>query len=190
LLALAGRWPAAAFFYAVTAFLLQFFRDPERTPEGGSDTLVSPADGTVLSITEPPEAPAGARRRLSIFMSVFNCHVNRSPVYGRLSDYAYVRGRKEAAFADKASVENEQNRITLASPKGQVTFKQIAGALARRIVFYPRMGDELRRGQRIGLIKFGSRVDLFLPDDAEVLVARGDKLKAGQSAIARWGPAS
>ena len=87
-------------------------------------------------------------------------------------------------------VENEQNRITLASPKGQVTFKQIAGALARRIVFYPRMGDELRRGQRIGLIKFGSRVDLFLPDDAEVLVARGDKLKAGQSAIARWGPAS
>jgi phosphatidylserine decarboxylase len=151
---------------------------------------VSPADGTVLSIAEAPEAPAGARRRLSIFMSVFNCHVNRSPVDGRLSDYAYVRGRKEAAFAEKASVENEQNRITLASRRGSLTFKQIAGALARRIVFYPRMGDELRRGERIGLIKFGSRVDLFIPDDAEVLVAKGQKLKAGQSAIARWGPAS
>jgi phosphatidylserine decarboxylase len=101
-----------------------------------------------------------------------------------------VRGRKEAAFADKASIENEQNRITLASPRGNLTFKQIAGALARRIVFYPRMGDELRRGERIGLIKFGSRVDLFLPDDADVLVAKGQKLKAGQSAIARWGPAA
>jgi phosphatidylserine decarboxylase len=144
----------------------------------------------VLSISEAPEAPAGARRRLSIFMSVFNCHVNRSPVDGRLSDYAYVRGRKEAAFAEKASIENEQNRITLAGARGNLTFKQIAGALARRIVFYPRMGAELRRGERIGLIKFGSRVDLFLPDDAEVLVERGQKLKAGQSAIARWGPAS
>jgi phosphatidylserine decarboxylase len=188
--ALAGRWPAAAFFYALSLFLLQFFRDPERSPEGGPGTIVSPADGTVLSISEAPEAPPGARRRLSIFMSVFNCHVNRSPVDGRLSDYTYVRGRKEAAFADKASVENEQNRITLAGPRGNLTFKQIAGALARRIVFYPRMGAELRRGERIGLIKFGSRVDLFLPDDAEVLVAKGQKLKAGQSAIARWGPAS
>ncbi len=188
--ALSGHWPIAAFFYVLTLFLLQFFRDPERQPEGGEDTIVSPADGTVLSIAEAPEAPAGARRRLSIFMSVFNCHVNRAPVAGRLSDYAYVRGRKDAAFGDKASLDNEQNRITLSAARGRLTFKQIAGALARRIVFYPRMGDEVRRGQRIGLIKFGSRVDLFLPDDAEVLVARGQKLKAGQSAIARWGPAS
>ena len=188
--ALTGHWPAAAFFYVLSLFLLQFFRDPERHPEGGEDTIVSPADGTVLSIAEAPEAPAGARRRLSIFMSVFNCHVNRAPVAGRLSDYAYVRGRKDAAFGDKASLDNEQNRITLSAARGKLTFKQIAGALARRIVFYPRMGDELRRGQRIGLIKFGSRVDLFLPDDAEVLVARGQKLKAGQSAIARWGPAA
>ena len=190
LFALTGRWPAAAFFYALSLFLIQFFRDPERTPEGGPETIVSPADGTVLSIAEAPEAPAGARRKLVIFMSVFNCHVNRAPVDGRLSDYAYVRGRKEAAFADKASIENEQNRITLAGSRGNLTFKQIAGALARRIVFYPRMGDELRRGERIGLIKFGSRVDLFLPDDAEVLVTKGQKLKAGQSAVARWGQAS
>jgi phosphatidylserine decarboxylase len=123
-------------------------------------------------------------------MSVFNCHVNRAPLDGRLSDYAYVRGKKQAAFAEKASVENEQNRITLAAARGSLTFKQIAGALARRIVFYPRVGDQIRRGQRIGLIKFGSRVDLFLPDETEVLVARGQKLKAGQSAVARWGGAS
>jgi phosphatidylserine decarboxylase len=169
-----------------TAFLVQFFRDPPRSPEGGDEAVVSPADGTVLGITEPPEAPAGARRRLSIFMSVFNCHVNRAPVAGRLSDYAYVRGKKGAAFTDKASVENEQNRITLASSRGSLTFKQIAGSLARRIVFYPRVGDELRRGERIGLIRFGSRVDVFLPDDAEALVSKGDKVRAGRTPIARW----
>jgi phosphatidylserine decarboxylase len=165
---------------------MQFFRDPERSPEGGADTIVSPADGTVLSIAEAPEAPAGARRRLSIFMSVFNCHVNRAPVSGRLRDYAYLRGRKRAAFAEKASVENEQNRITLEAPNGTLTFKQIAGALARRIVFYPRVGNEIGRGDRIGMIKFGSRVDLFLPDDAQALVKRGDKVKAGRTPLARW----
>jgi phosphatidylserine decarboxylase len=181
-----GHPLAAGVLGAATLFLLQFFRDPERQPEGGEDTIVSPADGTVLSVAEAPEAPAGARRRLSVFMSVFNCHVNRAPVSGRLGDYAYVRGRKEAAFADKASIENEQNRITLIAAPGSLTFKQIAGALARRIVFYPRVGDVLVRGQRIGLIRFGSRVDLFLPDAAEALVKPGDKLKAGQTAVARW----
>lgn len=181
-----GSAPLAALLWAATLFLLQFFRDPERIPEGGDETIVSPADGTVLSVTDAPESPAGARRRLSIFMSVFNCHVNRAPAEGRLSDYAYVRGRKAAAFSEKASIENEQNRITLSTPRGSLTFKQIAGALARRIVFYPRVGDDVRRGERIGLIKFGSRVDIFLPDGAEVLVTRGQKLKAGRSAIARW----
>ena len=184
--ALTGHPLAAGVLGVLTFFLLQFFRDPERRPEGGDDTIVSPADGTVLSIADAPEAPAGARRRLSVFMSVFNCHVNRAPVTGRLGDYAYVQGRKEAAFSDKASAENEQNRITLVGASGSITFKQIAGALARRIVFYPRVGDELVRGQRIGLIRFGSRVDLFLPDGAETLVKAGDKLKAGRTAIARW----
>jgi phosphatidylserine decarboxylase len=171
----------------VTLFLLQFFRDPERTPDGADDAIVSPADGTVLSVSDAPEAPPGARRRLSIFMSVFNCHVNRSPVTGRLEAYAYVPGTKVAAFADKASTENEQTRITMKTAAGSLTFKQIAGALARRIVFYPRVGDEIPRGARIGLIKFGSRVDLFLPDGAEPLVKRGDKVFAGRTSIARWG---
>lgn len=186
LAALWGRPIVAGFLGAVTLFLLQFFRDPERTPQGDADTIVSPADGTVLSVADAPEAPPGARRRLSIFMSVFNCHVNRSPVTGRLGDFAYVRGRKMAAFEDKASLENEQTRITLMGERGALTFKQIAGALARRIVFYNRVGDEIRRGDRIGLIKFGSRVDLFVPDGAEVLVGKGDKVKAGSSPVARW----
>jgi phosphatidylserine decarboxylase len=119
-------------------------------------------------------------------MSVFNCHVNRSPTSGEIRDYQYVRGRLRAAFHEKASTENEQNRITLASPRGGVTFKQIAGALARRIVFYPRVGERLWRGQRIGMIRLGSRVDLFLPDDTEVLIKRGDKVRAGKTPVARW----
>jgi len=181
-----GHPLAACVFLTATLFLLQFFRDPERRPEGGEDTIVSPADGTVLSIAEAPEAPAGARRRLSIFMSVFNCHVNRAPVSGRLGDYLYVRGAKRVAYHDKASSENEQNRITLVAPAGSVTFKQIAGTLARRIVFYPHVGDTLARGQRIGMIRFGSRVDLFVPDSADVLVKVGDKVKAGLTGLARW----
>jgi phosphatidylserine decarboxylase len=119
-------------------------------------------------------------------MSVFNCHVNRSPVAGQLTDYAYWPGRKMAAFEEKASLANEQNRVTVSSARGRITFKQIAGALARRIVFEPRPGDVLARGQRVGMIRFGSRVDLFVPDDAEVLVARGDKVKAGKTGVARW----
>ncbi len=119
-------------------------------------------------------------------MSVFNCHVNRAPISGDLADYAYVRGRLRAAFHEKASTENEQNRISLTSTRGVVVFKQIAGALARRIVFYPRVGERLWRGQRIGMIRLGSRVDLFVPDDAEVLVGRGDRVRAGKTALARW----
>ena len=181
-----GHLILAGILLALALFLLSFFRDPERTPEGGEETIVSPADGTVLSIGPAPEAPAGASRRISIFMSVFNCHVNRSPVAGEVSDYGYSRGRKLAAFAEKSSRENEQNRITLTSPRGVVTFKQIAGALARRIVFYPRLGKRLARGERVGIIKFGSRVDLFVPDAAEILVAKGDKVKAGRTGLARW----
>ncbi len=175
-----------AFCLLVLLFLLQFFRDPERSPEGGEDTIVSPADGTVLSIESAPEAPAGAARRISIFMSVFNCHVNRSPITGRLTHYSYSPGKKMAAFDDKASTQNEQNRITVGGARGTVTFKQIAGALARRIVFTPRPGDELARAQRIGMIKFGSRVDVFAPDEVEILVRRGDKVRAGRTGIARW----
>jgi phosphatidylserine decarboxylase len=181
-----GSAVAAFFFGALGLFFLQFFRDPDRTPAGGEETIVSPADGTVLSVAPAPEAPAGASRRISIFMSVFNCHVNRSPISGRLAECAYTPGKMMAAFHEKASLENEQNRVTVAGPRGEVRFKQIAGALARRIVFRPRVGETLARGQRIGMIKFGSRVDLYLPDDAEVLVGRNDKVRAGRTPLARW----
>ncbi len=186
LLAWLGR-PVIAFILGLAAvFLLQFFRDPERLPEGGDETIVSPADGTILSVGPAGEAPPGAARRITVFMSVFNCHVNRSPVSGRLTQYAYSPGRKMAAFDEKASLSNEQNRITVTSERGPVTFKQIAGALARRIVFLPGPGEALARGQRIGMIRFGSRVDLFVPDEAQILVKRGDKVKAGRSGLARW----
>jgi phosphatidylserine decarboxylase len=166
--------------------LISFFRDPERSPAGDEMTILSPADGTVLSIAPAPESPAGAERRISIFMSVFNCHVNRSPIDGALAEAVYCPGKKLAAFDVKASMENEQNRITMEGAAGRVTFKQIAGLLARRIVFYPRPGDRLARGQRIGIILFGSRVDFFVPDGAEVLVKDGDKVKAGLTSLARW----
>jgi phosphatidylserine decarboxylase len=174
---------------APTIFLVNFFRDPERRPEGGPETLVSPADGTVLSVGPASESPAGASRRLSIFMSVFNVHINRAPMTGVLAEYSYMPGKKLAAFAEKASLENEQNLITMAESsdgRRRVAFKQIAGALARRIIFYPRPGQALERGERIGIILFGSRVDFFLPDEAELLVGKGDKVKAGKTPIARW----
>lgn len=181
-----GHGILAAVLGALGVFLLSFFRDPERTCAGGEETILSPADGTVLSIAPAPESPPGAARRISIFMSVFNCHVNRSPVSGVLADYVYSPGKKLAAFDEKSSAQNEQNRITLQSQRSPVVFKQIAGLLARRIVFYPRPGDRLGRGQRIGIILFGSRVDLFAPDGAELLVKPGEKVRAGQTELARW----
>jgi phosphatidylserine decarboxylase len=181
-----GHGILAAVFGVLGIFLLSFFRDPERTSTGDEETILSPADGTILSIAAASESPPGAARRISIFMSVFNCHVNRSPVSGVLADYIYSPGKKLAAFDEKSSTENEQNRITLQSRRSPVIFKQIAGVLARRIVFYPRPGDRLVRGQRIGIILFGSRVDLFVPDGAELLVKPGDKVKGGRTELARW----
>ncbi len=171
---------------APTLFLVNFFRDPERHSVEGPETLISPADGTILSIGPAAEAPAGASRRITIFMSVFNVHVNRAPVSGVLAEYRYSPGKKLAAFAEKASLENEQNLVTMTSPAGvRVAFKQIAGALARRIIFYGKPGDVLERSQRIGIILFGSRVDFFVPDGAEILVAKGQKTRAGVTPLAR-----
>ena len=179
-------WVAAAFFM-VTAFLVQFFRDPERRSTAPADAVLSPADGTVLSIgpAEPQETPKGLPKKIVIFMSVVNCHVNRSPIAGAVTSYSYSPGKKLAAFSPKASFENEQNRIEVTGDGRRVVFKQIAGALSRRIVFRKKPGDALARGERIGMIRFGSRVDLFLPEEAAVAVREGDKVKAGLSVIAR-----
>jgi phosphatidylserine decarboxylase len=126
----------------------------------------------------------GLPKQVSIFMSVFNVHVNRAAIDGELIDYSYNQGRKISAFKDKASLENEQNLSVWDGPSGKIALKQIAGIVARRIVFDHSPGDAVLRGDRIGLIRYGSRVDVFLPDDAAILVEEGDRVRAGESAIA------
>ena len=181
-------WWAAAILGLLTLFLLQFFRDPERSSGAPAECVLSPADGTVLVVEDAPpgEAASELTRKIVVFMSVFNCHVNRSPISGTISRYTYTPGQKLAAFSPKASLDNEQNMIDLAGDGRRVVFKQIAGALARRIVFRKKPGDHCARGERVGMIRFGSRVDIFLPPDAAVAVRPGEKVRAGLSVVARF----
>ncbi len=181
-------WWAAAILGLLTLFLIQFFRDPGRSSGAPAECVLSPADGTVLVVEDAPpgEAAAELTRKIVVFMSVFNCHVNRSPISGTISRYTYTPGKKLAAFSPKASLDNEQNMIDLAGDGRRVVFKQIAGALARRIVFRKKPGDHCARGERVGMIRFGSRVDIFLPSDAAVAVRPGDRVKAGLSVVARF----
>jgi phosphatidylserine decarboxylase len=182
-------WWAAALLGALTLFLIQFFRDPERRSDSPASCVLSPADGTILTVGDPQpgEAPAELTKKVVVFMSVFNCHVNRSPISGTIARYEYTPGKKLAAFSPKASFDNEQNRIEMAGGTQRVVFKQIAGALARRIVFRKKPGDHCARGERVGMIRFGSRVDLFVPSEAEIAVKPGDKVKAGLTVLARFG---
>jgi len=164
-------------------FCLYFFRDPERQPPPDDHLVVSPADGRVLEVREEREEqflhqPA---TRISIFMSPLDVHVNRSPVAGTIELVRHTAGRFRAAFADKASLDNERNAVLLTTPGGRFLVVQIAGALARRIICNRRPGDRLARGERFGMIMFGSRVDLFLPPAARPMVARGDRVRAGHT---------
>ncbi|HUO83859.1 MAG TPA: phosphatidylserine decarboxylase family protein [Thermoanaerobaculia bacterium] len=186
-LALLLQWYVVAIVAgALAAFLLNFFRDPARKGSPHHVDVLSPADGTVIQIREIPDGEVwpGLTRQISIFMSVFDVHVNRAPITGRLIHYRYSPGKKIAAFAEKSSLENEQNLIVLEGEGIVVALKQIAGLLARRIVFDAAEGDRVARGQRIGMIKFGSRVDLFLPAAATVRVRMKEKVKAGLTVIA------
>jgi phosphatidylserine decarboxylase len=168
-------------------FALLFFRDPTRNCAADPMVACSPADGKVIKIGPAPEEMArrGLPQQLSIFMSVFNVHVNRAAIAGTLKEYGYNPGRKISAFKEKASLENEQNLSIWEGPAGRLGLKQIAGLVARRIVFDHEVGDSVSRGQRIGLIRYGSRVDVFLPADAEIMVALGDTVRGGESPIAR-----
>lgn len=179
---------AAILLALLTFFLIQFFRDPERRSNAPAECVLSPADGTILTVgaAPPGEAPPELTQKVVVFMSVFNCHVNRSPISGTISRYAYTPGKKLAAFSPKASLDNEQNSIEMGGAGQRVVFKQIAGALARRIVFRKKPGDHCARGERVGMIRFGSRVDLFLPPEAAVAVAPGRKVKAGLTILARF----
>ncbi len=159
-----------------------FFRDPERTPPEEPGAIVSPADGRIVTA-----APVEGRLMISVFMSVFNVHVNRAPFDGLVEGAHYNPGKFMAAWDDKASLDNEQVRMTFATPKGPMDVVMIAGLIARRIVCWASAGRSFARGERIGLIRFGSRVDLYLPADrAEPAVAVGDRVRAGSTILARW----
>ena len=176
--------PAWAIIPCLLAFFfLWFFRDPERTIPQDPGAVVSPGDGKVTDVST---VMVGTEKqtRISIFLSVFNVHVNRSPIAGVVREVRYQRGQFMNAM-DKASAEqNEQNIVTVERDGETVVFKQIAGLLARRIVFYPKIGDRLDRGQRVGLIKFGSRVDVVVDDSSRVAVKVGDRVKGGTSVLA------
>jgi phosphatidylserine decarboxylase len=167
----------------LAAFFLWFFRDPERTIPAGPGLIVSPGDGLVTE-TAGIDTPEGSRQRISIFLSVFNVHVNRSPISGVLSRVHYQKGQYLNAMNPDSADRNEQNIVTVRGQGVEVIFKQIAGLLARRIVFNLREGDTVERGQRVGLIKFGSRVNVLLPADAKICVKVGDRVKGGESVLA------
>jgi phosphatidylserine decarboxylase len=167
------------------AFVFFFFRDPERTIPSDPDLILSPADGRVMEVVEEARGE-NAGRRISIFLSIFDVHVNRAPVAGRIAAMEYRQGRFYAAMRGRASAENEQNVIHVSTERGEVVFKQIAGWVARRILCWKAVGDPVTRGERVGMIRFGSRVDIWLPDRVEILVRRGQHVAGGSSILARW----
>ena len=170
-------WP----LYVVALFCLYFFRDPDRAVPAGP-VAVSPADGKVVAV----KAESAASTRVSIFLNIFDVHVNRSPVSGEVSTVKYQTGKFLVASRELASTQNEQNTATVVQPDGtQVVFSQIAGLIARRIVFRKKVGDAVEKGERVGLIKFGSRVDVFFGPEWDVLVASGDRVSAGSSVLAK-----
>ena len=183
-------WTAAIILGLLALFLINFFRDPHRAGSEHHVDVLSPADGTVVQIKDVGDGAVwpGLTRQVSIFMSVFDVHVNRAPISGRIVHYRYNLGKKIAAFAEKSSSENEQNLIVIEDGHGaRVAFKQIAGVLARRIVFDKKEGDEVVRGERVGMIKFGSRVDIFFPPDAVIKVGMREKVKVALTVIAELG---
>lgn len=181
-----GSLPGVALLLLLTVFVTAFFRDPERQSPSEPGVILAPADGRVL-LVEPLSnggTEGGAGVKISIFMSVFNCHVNRFPAAGVIGDIQYRRGRFFAAQQARASRENEQNALQVRTEGGsELTVVQIAGLIARRIVCWAKVGDRLAAGERFGLIQFGSRVDLYLPPGVRIAVQRGDRTKAGLTII-------
>lgn len=173
---------------ALFILLLYFFRDPRRTPPSGEGLVLSPADGRVVEVqhVHEPRFLEGEGLKIGIFMSIFDVHVNRAPMKGRVVLVKHVPGRFLQAFRPEASEVNEHNLIGLESRRGRVLVNQIAGILARRIVCWVCPGREMQVGERLGVIKFGSRVDLYLPLGAESVVQVGDRARAGVTVVARW----
>ena len=170
---------------SLSLFVLFFFRDPERAVPEGKGVVVSPADGRVIVIKDiyEPDYLRQDVKQISIFLSVFNVHVNRVPVSGTVETVRYNPGKFLVASVDKASLDNEQTGMVISDGKYKVLVKQIAGFIARRIVCYAKTGDTVTAGERYGLIRFGSRVDIFLPKDTELLVKVGDRIKGARDVI-------
>ena len=178
-------WIVGGLLIAFALFCFSFFRDPEREISPDPDIIVSPADGRVVVITDEENA-GRAGTRLSIFLAVWNVHVNRSPAAGVITKIEYRPGKFLAAWDANASTQNEQNIFTLATSHGNIEFKQIAGFIARRVVSWKKAQEAVSKGERIGLVRFGSRVDLWVPQDSELLVKVGDNVHGGSSVLARW----
>jgi len=172
----------------LAAFFLWFFRDPERAIPAEAGAVVSPADGKVTDVSTA-EVNGRSWKRISIFLSVFDVHVNRSPIAGVITGVEYQHGRFRNAMSPASASENEQNIVTVKGDGQTVIFKQIAGVLARRIVFTRKLGDHIARGERVGLIKFGSRTDVLLDSVADIRVSAGDRVRGGASVLAYLPPA-
>jgi phosphatidylserine decarboxylase len=190
--ALAGEGLISQIFLGLSlvffVLVVQFFRNPSRNTPQGEGLIIAPADGKVVVIeeVEEPEYFKDKRKQVSIFMSPVNVHVNRAPVTGRVLYYKYFKGKYLVAWHPKSSTENERTTVVMEENGKQVLFRQIAGALARRIVCYVKPGVELNRGDEYGFIKFGSRIDLYLPLDTEILVDLNQKTVGGETIIAKW----
>jgi len=181
-----GLWLAAFVLLLLALWVAYFFRDPERTGQRGPSLVVSPADGKLIMISEvdEPSFVQGRAIRLSIFMNVFNVHVNRYPVDGVVKHIHYNKGKFLNAASDKSSLENEQMSVGVDTGRYRILVRQIAGLIARRIVTYSKLGQQVKQGDRMGIIRFGSRVDVFVPVDSKILGKLGDVTTAGVSILA------
>lgn len=182
-----GWWPLSVFFLALFLFIAFFFRNPERLAPVGAHLVCSPADGKVIfvGLAKENEFIKEEVQKVSIFMSIWDVHVNRVPIDATVKNIKHHRGRFMAAFEDRASEENERNCMLLETAKGvKIVLVQVAGLVARRIVCYPNVGAFILKGQRFGLIRFGSRCDIYFPKEAQILVKKGDTVLGGETLLA------
>lgn len=170
----------ATFFFFLGMIVMLFFRDPDRKTPGGEKLILSPADGRVIKISELDGRPL-----VSIFLSIFNVHVNRAPVSGRVKSLQFRPGKFYSAFKDRAMKENQKNEIEFETPSGIVKMFQVTGSIARRTIFYNKIGDTLEAGQRVGLIRFGSRVDLILPPGSNIEISLKQRVVGGKTIIGK-----
>ena len=188
LLAWFAPWWVTTLWVVVAIWVIAFFRDPVRNGPRGDNLVIAPADGAIVSIVtmDEPDFVGERTTRVSIFMNVFDVHVNRYPSDGTVRFRHYVKGEFGHAGTEKASLENEQSTVGLETPRGKVLVRQIAGLVARRIVTDHGVGTKVHQGDRMGIIRFGSRVDIFIPEASRILVQTGQKTRAGLTKVAEW----